>query len=180
MDSDMELVLDTLYDRRQSDRQGCFTVNRAGLSLLKSPLSIVPVIEQVLREIVEPALSGGRTESSQFPALDPMWNDVIRYNPAASEFPGLDYVLGAYLVLGVKLNPDRVVSFLSTLSAPLLAEAIQNIPVFFAPKGQGYNPGIPPGHELKKFVQDMEKAEWEDVRTAAARVMERMAENECS
>ncbi|HLN27890.1 MAG TPA: hypothetical protein VK395_09105 [Gemmataceae bacterium] len=158
MDADVELVFDTLYERKPSDNQSCFVVNQAGLTLLKSSESYVPLIEQVLRELVDPALSGDRSHTRTF--------------------PGLDYVLGAYMVLGVKANPDRVVGFLATLSAPLLVEAVKNIPVFFAPEGEGYSPGIAPSQELKKFVRELSKSESEDVRTAAARVMDRLIEDE--
>jgi hypothetical protein len=158
MDADVELVLDTLYDRKPSDRQSCFVVNRAGLSLLKGPEIVVPSIEQVLREIVDPAFSAERTQ--------------------ARRFPGLDYVLGAYMVLGVKSDPERTVSFLATLSAPLLVEAVKNIPVFFAPEGGGYNPGILPGHRLQEFVQGLSRSGSEDVRTAATRVTEWLIKNE--
>jgi len=178
MDADMELVLDTLYDRKRSERKGCFVVNRAGLSLIQSDLSIVPAIEYVLKEIVDPALSGSQVETYRLPGLDPLWADVMRYNPASSKFPGLDFVLGAYIVLGVKLDPERVVTFLSNLSTPLPSEAVKNIPAFFAPPGEGYNPGISLGDRLKEFVQSLSKSESEDVRKAAARVMEWTLEKE--
>jgi hypothetical protein len=178
MDTNMQLVLDTLYERNMIQHE-CFVTNQAGLDLLKSSESFMPLIERVLREVVEPALSESQTVASKFPGLDPLWHEAICQNPVVSNFPGLAYVLGAYMVLGVKANPGRTVSFLATLSAPLLAEAVKNIPVFFAPEGEGYNPGIPPGQKLKEIVQGLSRSSAsKDVRTAAARVMDWMIENE--
>lgn len=158
MDAAAELILDALYDRQPGDRKSCFVVNRAGLALLSGPAErFVPSIEQVLREIVAPAFSGIGTQARQF--------------------RGLDYVLGAYMVLGVKLDAQRTVEFLATLPSPLLAEAVKNIPVFFAPEGRGYNPGILLGDRLQEFVQGLSRSESDDVRTAATRVIEWMIEN---
>lgn len=174
MDAEMELVLDTLYNRRRSDGASCLTVNQAGLTLLKSEVSIVPVIEQVLKEVVDPAVAGNWPEGIKLPGLDPLWSEVIRHDPAVSKFPGLDYVLGAYLVLGVKSNPERIVDFLATVSPPLLVKTVLNIPVFFAREGEGYNSGVSPDGRLMAFVRSLLKDECEEIRIAAAQALKRM------
>ena len=74
----------------------------------------LPFIEQVIRETVEPSL-----------ALD---------EPVG----GLKYVLGAYLVIYAKSEPERAVQFFSDVSIGLKIEVLSAICIFFNTNRDGY------------------------------------------
>ncbi len=179
MSNDKKLVLDALYFRELQKSESCLVFNSAGETLRRSSsASILPVIEQVLQEIVEPALLEIQARSSQMPPpdlsmWDPMFRKIVCYDPVRSQFPGLPDVLGAYLIVGTKFDPDRMVHFLSTLSPRLLVEAIESILIFFSPPDEGYDPGIPPSRRLIEFVKKLEQVEYEDLRSVARRVREK-------
>jgi hypothetical protein len=179
MSNDKKLVLDALYYRELQQSESCLVSNTAGETLRQSrSASILPVIEQVLQEIVEPALLEIQAKSAQMPHLDlsewdPIFREIIRYDPVHSQFPGLPDVLGAYLIVGTKFDPDRMVHFLSTLSPRLLVEAIESILIFFSYPDEGYDPGIPPSRKLIEFVKKLEHVEYEDLRSVARRVREK-------
>lgn len=173
MEVETELVFDTLYDRIRGDQTSCFTSNVAGESLLQSPASILPAIEKVLRETVEPALSVSGTNKIRDAALSQILGEYSSLG-VQLVFRGLDYVLGAYLVVGARSDFARVASFLRTVSDTLLIEAISVIPVFFRRMDDGYNFGVSPEGEVKKFVLDLAKSHRKDVSIAATKVIEEM------
>jgi hypothetical protein len=156
VDADMQLVLDTLYELRQGEQRSCFVTNAAGLVLLQSGSGVVPSVEKVLREVVDPALRGDAK--------------------AIRKFPGLDYVIGALLVLGANFDTLRLIDFLASISGPLLAEVIKNVPVFLSPMPGGYKSGISLSGPLLDYVQSQLESDRDDVRGAAKRCLEMTAE----
>lgn len=140
-----QLIHDTLYGRRISTNTGCFVVNTAGLELLSKPPSALPEIEACLIGIVVP----GVTSSSK------------------ERFLGLDYLLGAYLTIGSKSDPTRIVEFLKTLPLELQAEAAAVMPIWF---GQ-YQPRLSPPDLFVDFVRDSCNSGNELLREKAIRAM---------
>ena len=145
-----ELVLDTLFERRLR-RQGCFVDNQAGEELIASPTAAIPAIESVVRDTLEPAISVGT---------------VI-----ARAFHGLDYVLGAYLVISAKTDPERAVQFLSGTSVALQVEALAAMRTFFQTMRDGYNCGVAPPAQFRAFVRELARSEVDELRLAAERTL---------
>lgn len=173
MDHEGQLVLDTLYDRGSSNSQHCLSTNQAGLRLLECPPTVLPQIEQVLREIVNPVLSASITEKPKNLALDRLLGDFTSL-VEQTHFPGLDYLLGAYMVIGAKSDFSRVERFLYSMSDPLLIEAISHIPVFFKRVNCEYNCGVSPLGEVMSFLKHLVKSEKQAIRVAADRVIEQV------
>jgi hypothetical protein len=175
MDPDSKLVLDTLFDLKSDTKNGCFVVNRAGTLLLNSPESILPVIQVILRDTVEPGLAEFQqsTVSAKLANLLDGHSDLA----GARVFPGLDYVLGAYLVVGAKTNPDRITKFLATVSTKLLINAISVIPVFFKRMRDGYNFGVAPDGVVLELVITLSQSGQADVKSIAARVLNQLIES---
>lgn len=141
------LVLDALYYRRATPGDSCFVSNIAGLDLLRCDASVLSRIEKVLRTLVAP-----RSDSQ-----------------ARKDFLGLDYVLGAYAIVGSRYDPARVVDFIRTLPAALQAEFVAALPIFFRRDDGEYSFDIPPASELLEFVDASRTAEVESLRRAASR-----------
>ena len=149
-----QLVMDTLLDRRQPKQHSCLVVNEAGMELLAGTRDALPVIERVLREVVLPTAAAAST-----------W---------PSRFPGLDYVFGAYMVIGRKVDDDRIFSFVRSLPQTLFEEALHAVPVFFRRMKEGYNSGVPPGEPMKKFLTELSLSPEAMVRDTARQVLERV------
>lgn len=148
-----DLVCDALYGVNVVEDETCFTHNEAGLKLIACGPDMLPVIEETLRDIVNPE------------AL------VSRDNLQAM-FPGLDYVLGAYLVIGQKAGFHRIASFLKQMSSPLLAEAIAVIPVFWSPDED--RPMETSSTELKRFLVEHGESANPVIRDSARRVLKKL------
>lgn len=170
MDNEIKnLIVDTLYDRAQAQAQAhsCFVVNESGMKLLKRGSEALPEIERVLRSIVDPRLC---EDYRQSPASK---SEIENMFSEAKPFRGLNYVLGAYLVIGSKFDPRRLVEFLRSISEPLLLESLANIPVFFQKSAEGFNFRIAPPKELIEFVESQLDSNSDAIRRAAARTIER-------
>ena len=171
MDTKYELVLDALYDRHDGMDNTCLHTNQAGLILLESPASIIPAIEEVLLQIVEPALAAWQEDSAivKLQRLLGEYSDLARHKP----FPGLDYVLGSYLVIGAKSDWPRVARFLLGSSESLLAEAIMQIPVFFKPPSAGFGSCETLPSVVRRFLVDLSKTDKTRAASVAACIAER-------
>src|SRR5260370_6480306 len=106
------LIEDTLYDRRHEEKETCFVVNNAGLELLNCTEEVLPLIEDVLRDVVRPTVAEDGSSLRR-------------------RFRGLDYVWGAYLVISAKSCPERAIAFLREMPESLLAEAVAAFGMFF-------------------------------------------------
>lgn len=145
-----ELVRETLFERRLI-RQGCFVGNQAGRELIASSVAALPAIERVIRDSVEPGIAEGVA--------------------TARAFHGLDYVLGAYLVIATKSAPERAVAFLTSSCVALQVAALGAIRTFFQRKGDGYNCGVAPSPHFRAFAQQLVRSNVGDLRSAAERTL---------
>jgi len=141
-----QLVLDTLHDRRRSGDESCLVVNVAGIELLKSGPEAIPVIEGILSAVVAPA------------------------ERQAVDFPGLPYVMGAYLVLASRSGHPGVSSFLQSLPRALQREAVNAVPTFFRMMKDGFNFGTAPGNNVLRFLHHARISPDGELREAAESV----------
>ena len=149
-----DLILDTLYYRRTNTDGSCLSTNIAGEELLLQSSESLPKIEHVIGNVVAPAfLSQGE-----------------------STFLGLTHVLGAYLLIGLRVDIPRVVRFLQRLPAALQAEAISVIPVFFSQTDVECL-GKPPSDQLILFLKQLEESDDSILRDAAKRAMSSIPES---
>lgn len=144
------LVRETLHDSRaRSKDTGCFVVNEAGIELAATGIESLGVIENALANTVIP-----------------VFNDDYR-----RRFPGIDYVIGAYLVVGSKYDPLRMVTFLRNQESRVVMLAIKRVPTFFRTREDGtFNFGVAPAGELIEFVNEMAESIDSNIREAARRV----------
>ena len=142
------LVVDTLYYRCPSS-EGCFAVNSAGMALIAQNADALLSMERVLVQTVAPKFNSGRT----------------------NEFLGLDYLLGAYLAIGSKYEPTRVVSFLKILPIYLQAVAITVIPIFLDSARNKSVSGVLVADEILTYLNEASSSATDDLRTAAKRAI---------
>jgi hypothetical protein len=140
------LIFDTLYYRRSS-ADGCLGVNSAGLGLLTQNADALSSIERVLVQTVAPKFDSGRS----------------------NDFLGLDYLLGAYLVIGSKYDAARAVSFLKALPMHLQAEAIANVPIFLDSERNKSVSGVIVANEFLTYLNDVCESKCDELRTASNR-----------
>jgi hypothetical protein len=152
------LVVSTLFDLERPSRDTCFTVNVSGMKLLDADAAVIPIIESLIRTVIEPVIDrvGGKGNER-----------VAELVPATHPLDGLDYVLGAYLVLCSKYAAKRGIDFLRRCSAPVQAEAISCVPSFFRIVDGHYNFRVAPAKELLDFVETARVSSDERVRAAA-------------
>jgi hypothetical protein len=144
--------MNALFNRSlESDGSSCFTVNQHGLELARLSSDVLPQIEAVLLNVVEPVLRVDRD--------------------GASRFLGLDYVLGVYLVIGNRYAPSAVIDFLEQRSPNLQEQAIACAPAFFQVVDGKYNFDVPPSRELLEYVRRATANSHSAVRNAALRAM---------
>jgi hypothetical protein len=142
-----DLILDTLYYRRVPPGGSSFASNVAGLELIQCDSVALPRIEHVVRESIAPK------STTAIP----------------DEFLGLDYLLGAYAIIGAKHDPNRAIGFVRTLPTPLQVATIGILPIFFAKDDDTYNFGVPPSRDFLAFVRDAQGSDVEAISTAAKR-----------
>ena len=141
------LVLDTLYDRRQAKTESCIVVNQAGVELLKAGKEALPVIEQTIRDVVVPKVTG--------PTVD------------EAGFSGLSYLFGAYLVISSKGSYDAAIPFLRGLPEPLLEAAVNSAHAFLRKMDGGYNFGVGPFAPLLEFLRELSRSSNPNLRESA-------------
>jgi hypothetical protein len=144
------LAEDALFGRRMQNDGTCFTHNIAGVELIRGSDPALPVIEDVLRDVVVPGFS-------------------------SRAFRGLTEVLGAYLVIGTRADPQRAFSFLRTLPTALHTMAVEVVATFFrygriAPNSVRFTPT----KELLEFLEQETHSELTSVRFAAGLVLKRL------
>ncbi len=171
-----QLALDTLYARRMHRDGSCFVHNAAGVELRAETSGALPVIEQILEHTVDPLLRNSR-ENERVSAIRSRLRDEMHIADAdrmpirSPDFPGLDYLLGAYLVIAAKSDPGRAVDLLSRSSAALKREALSAIPIFFRLMSDGYNSGIAPPELYRGFARQLAESEFPELRLAAKRAL---------
>jgi hypothetical protein len=156
----VELVNDALLWRGtvSSDYGGCFVHNRAGLDLIGSDATVLDAIEAVLDERIEPQASKGELPTGAF--------------------PGLSYVFCAYTFIGIQKDPARVKAFLQTRSRLLLREVIRCVPIAFQWTNEGYNFGMPPSLELRRYLEELATDIDQEVRAVSESVLKQLEQSE--
>lgn len=144
-----------LWNRRDQPARSCITTNESGLKLFQCGDEVLPLIEDQLEQNV---FSAARARED-----------------LEAKFPGLAYVVGAYLVIGFRSQPERVISYLLASPEPLLAEAVSVIPIFFGvPKGPDYLIHEPTPR-LIDFLQQLTQHSGAVIREQSARALSRLA-----
>jgi hypothetical protein len=144
------LALDALFER-QLLRHQCTVVNTAGMRLIECGPAAMPVLEKVIGEHLVPAGS-----------------DLYAYE---NHFLGKHYVLGAYLFIGGKVDPQQVIDFVEALPTELICDVVSSFLIVYRPMNDGYNFGAPPPEPLKHFVEGLANSPSEKISTAARRVL---------
>ena len=126
-----QLALDTLYGRRIEPRDSKIRTNKAGTELSNQSEDALSVIENVIEKEVVPAED-----------LD--------------ELIGFNYLIGAYIVIGVRENIERVFTFLKNQPECILKQAIKCSSTFFWKTNNGFNFGVEPNQSLIQFLLDIE------------------------
>ena len=141
-----QLIFDTLHYRPPG--ASCFVVNEPGLRLISSNASFLPAIKTALLEAAE--------------------------DKNCRKLYGLDYVIGAFLVLGTKYAPDTLVPFILSLPQVFRKEVVAAIPVFFNKNDRTstYNFSVAPARELVEFVKQLSCGEDSELQKSAQRVLE--------
>lgn len=140
------LALATLYGTQIGPEGTCIRTNHAGMELAECDASALPIIEQLIREEVR------------------MSND---------EQVGLDHLIGAYMVIGVRANEPRVFDFLKRQSRSLQIEAINCASTFFFKTVDGeYNFGVTPNGDLVRFLNELASSDDREIALSAAEVCE--------
>jgi hypothetical protein len=173
-----QLALDALYGRR-INRRGCIVFNVAGEELFAAPQEVIPIVERVLLETVEPILAESkedlRVSQIRENLKTALPESVVNQMPIRSrDFSGLDYLLGAYLVIAARSDPDVAVRFLARVSAALQVEALAAIEIFFMSKADGYVRGIAPPVQFRAFVRQLAESRCEKLRSVAERTLIRV------
>jgi len=152
------LALETLYDKRILKRS-CFRTNEAGEELANCSPAAIPIIEDILRKIVVPALEQRLCQMTRSTAMTDYGN-----------MGGLNYLFGAMLVIAVRNGVNQAFDFLLKLPHPLLHEAVRCASTFFWKTNNGYNFGVTPNKDLIDFLRRVESLEDTAVSTAAMKV----------
>lgn len=141
------LALDTLYGRRIEPRDSCLRTNMAGMELSRCGIEALPVIETVIqsKEVVSP--------------VDP------------DDLTGFDHLVGAYLVIGVRENTERVFEFLKQQPERILQQAVDCCSTFFFKTNNGFNFGVTPNKMLFEFLHDIESTKNGELSNSAREVL---------
>lgn len=142
-----KLIHDTLYYRPPSNGTS-FVVNDPGIRLVSADASFLPAIKSAILEI----------------APKNEWRELY----------GLNYLIGAFLVLGTKFAPDTLVPFIRTLPQAFIKEVITQIPVFFHKiKISGrYNFEVAPAPELVVLAREFARSGDQALQKVAQRAVE--------
>lgn len=125
------LVGDTLHGRSVS-ASGCFTVNKAGLELIKHDIAVLPAIEAALRSV---ALSRNKSDFGD-------------------SYIGLDEVLMAYLIIAARnATMASAVQFLDRLPSELQCKAIDAAGWCFGKQKGAHRFSVAPPALLVAYIQ---------------------------
>jgi len=126
-----QLIYDTLHYQRPAG-QGSFFVNEPGLKLISS-------------------------DESYFPAIKAAILEASQQTGDPRQIFGLDYVIGAFLVVGTKYVPQELIPFIRALPKGFIEEVVRGIPAYFLKlQNTGkYILGVAPPHELIEFIMEL-------------------------
>jgi len=168
MKSDVrQLALDTLHNRSEDNTavpDSCFIFNDAGDKLLACDASAIPVLEEVVREEIVPAMNKYREQHGV-----PDWSSVYR---EGSPFAGLTELLGAYWVICARSSPSRAIEFMSKMTRPVVNEAVSVLAVYFHPATSLAEVAIPA--EYVEYINQLSESDIGEFSAVAAYVTERL------
>jgi hypothetical protein len=169
------LALDTLYGRRMHQSGTCFTHNEAGMELTRCSTDALPIIEHVIDCTVIPTLRDPQMRhdwDAKIANAPEHFQKLVTYNAGLY---GFDYLLGAYLLIGVRNNEPRTFYFLRQSDPEVLQKAIGAIGTFFRWMGNEYNFGVSPSQPLRDFVNEQRCASSPRICDVAERVWQKLA-----
>lgn len=146
MNAIKKLAVDTLHERRVGPEGSCFRTNQAGEELAESDSSAIPFIEELILQEVVPA--AGALEASG----------------------GLKYLLGAYLVIGVRESRGDVFDFVEGLPDGIVRKAVGCCSTFFRKTDKGFSFGVAPSKAVIDFLSRVESSGVKDTRDLAREV----------
>lgn len=162
-----KLALDALYNTGNHAKpieNSCFMFNEAGSQLIGCDLPAASVLEDIIRELVAPAMDEYRLRYGI-----PNWDAMIQ---EGRPFAGQTELIGAYWVICARGNPSRAVNFLHAMPPALLNEAIAVLAVYFHPENKLSDVPIPGEYiDYLKQLRDSDVKEFKDV---ASYVMKRL------
>lgn len=166
-----KLALDTLYNRSgesvEADKS-CFVVNESGQMLRACGVEAIPILEELIREVVVPAMNEYREQTRV-----PDWNSVIREGPP---FAGLSELIGAYWIICAGTEPTRAVSFIKTTTKPVITESVSRLAVFFNPNHRISDVELP--REYVNYVNELNESDVGEFRAVALQVIAKLGLNE--
>lgn len=127
-----ELVLDTLHYRKRSDPDSCIVSSLGAKSLIKSGSAALPAIEMVIRNVLE------KSECEDL----------------RSVFMGVTELLSVYVLLGVRCDSERCMSFLQNSSMAVKKIVVLSTAYSFTHRNGAYNNKTAPSSELIAFVEN--------------------------
>jgi hypothetical protein len=160
-----QLALDTLYHRNKSDSESCFITNEAGQELEQFGSEAIPVLEDIFRNIIVPAMAEYRKKHG---IPDP--DSVFREGPP---FRGLGGFIGAYWILCARKNASCAVRFFREMPVEVGWEAIHQLPLYFNPKLRLSNVEIP--LEYVEYLHELRGADRDELKPVASRALAKLS-----
>jgi len=162
-----QLALDTLYDRKDEnteDKQSCFVVNEAGQQLRGCGAEAIPVLEELIRDLVTPAMAEYREQNGI-----PDWSSMLREGPP---FAGLNDFLGAYWIICARAEPVHAIKFMNEMTRPVITESVSRLPIFFNPKHPLSNVALP--LEYVDYINQLSESNVGEFNAVALHVIENL------
>ena len=151
-----QLAEQTLNGSRVGPSRSCFGTNDAGIKLANCGVDALQVIENVLESEVISMLNG---------------NDI---SAQLSQYVGLNYSIGAYLVIAVRANSERALEFIGKQPTGVQDEAINCSPTFFFKTVDGYNFGVAHNSQLLNFLETRAQSSNLELASLAADIHEEL------
>lgn len=172
MNSDIrKLALDTLYNRKGESNEAdksCFVVNESGQELRACGVQAIPILEELIGELVVPAMNEYRVQTGV-----PDWNSVIREAPP---FAGLSELIGAYWIICARTEPTRAVRFIKRTTRPVITESVSRLAVFFNPNHRISDVELP--REYVNYVNELSESDIDEFSAVALHVIAKLGLNE--
>lgn len=166
-----QLALDTLHNRSEENTatpKSCFIFNEAGDKLLACGPSAIPVLEELMWDVIVPAMDKYREQNGV-----PDWSSMFRDGPP---FAGLDEFLGAYWVICARSDPSHAIEFMRKMTRPVVNESVSLLPIFFNPNRPLSDVVLP--SEYLEYVKELSESNVEEFKAVALHVIERLGLNE--
>ncbi|MFN0195889.1 MAG: hypothetical protein ACKVT0_04045 [Planctomycetaceae bacterium] len=159
------LVLETLSGNRRGPAGSCIKVNEAGIELSQLNGEALKVIEDVIAKYITPLLPCDAQTN-----LD---DDMI-----FTKYSGIKYVLGAYLLIGVRTRDNRIFHFLDRQHPWLVARALYCICIFFHKNVDEYNFGVSPNEQILEYSKGLTTSNNPEIAEAARYVLDVLKKQE--